>query len=70
MANVPDSPYENPLIAEFQAAGVDPAMLASAAETARVLCAQSEPVEGTCLEPLHYLDFQHLFQELAAKTRS
>jgi hypothetical protein len=59
---------EDLLIRKLLAAGIAPEQLASAAETARSLCAQSGPVEGSGLAPRHHLDFQQLLQELAGKS--
>ncbi len=67
MTDAPDTANENLLISKLLAAGIDPEKLASAAETARVLRAQAGPVDGSGLDPPHYLDFQHLFHELAGK---
>ena len=67
MKDTPGTTHENPLIAKLLAAGVDPGVLAGAAEAARVRCAQSAPVDGDCLAPLHYLDYQQLLAELAGE---
>ena len=67
MTDASDATNENLLISKLLVAGIAPETLASAAEAARLLCAQSAPVDGGCLAPRQYLDFQQLFVELAGK---
>ena len=67
MKDAPGTTHENPLISKLLAAGIDPEALAGAAEAARVLCAQSAPVDGGCLAPRHHLDYQQLLEELAGE---
>ncbi len=67
MMDALDGSYENLLIAKLLAACIAPEALANAAETARALCAQVGPVNGSALTPRNHLDFQRLFQELAGK---
>lgn len=68
MTDVPEITHKDLLISKLLAAGIDAQKLANAAEAARVLCAQTGPVEGSCLSPRHHLDFQRLFEELVGET--
>jgi hypothetical protein len=69
MTDLPEFERENLLISKLLAAGIDAQKLASANEAARMLRAQTGPVEGSCLSPRHQLDFQRLFEQLVRENR-
>lgn len=68
MVDETDNEHKDRLISKFAAAGITSETLANAADVAKRLCAQSGSVDGGTLDPRHYIDYQHLFLELARKT--
>jgi len=67
MVDETDNEHEAHLISKFAAAGIASETLANATDVAKRLCAHSDPVDGGTLDPRHYIDYQHLFLELARK---
>lgn len=65
MNRKPQSEEAPSLPERLDAAGIDREQLANAAKAAANLCAQSRPLEGTCLDPTGHADFNVMFAHLA-----
>jgi len=55
---------------KFAKAGISADMLTNAVNAAAQLCAQSGSADGGALDPCHFVDYQQLLREHAAKASS